>query len=97
MQICVRLILLKHSYAVERPGFFFRQNGPMPERASLAIVPPPVEDEIDAATFQLALSAAIKRHVQQARQRNVRHLLSRLTHLGYDVLLKPRAVEAASP
>ena len=34
---------------------------------------------------------------QQARQRNVRHLLSRLTHLGYDVLLKPRAVEAASP
>ena len=34
---------------------------------------------------------------QQARQRNVRHLLSRLNHLGYDVLLKPRAVEAAGP
>jgi hypothetical protein len=34
---------------------------------------------------------------QQARQRNVRHLLNRLNHLGYDVLLQPRAVEAAGP
>jgi transposase len=28
---------------------------------------------------------------QQARQRTVRHLLHRLNHLGYDVLLQPRA------
>ena len=34
---------------------------------------------------------------QQARQRNVRHLLRRLDHLGYDVMLQPRAVEAAGP
>jgi hypothetical protein len=26
---------------------------------------------------------------QQARQRTVRHLLSRLDHLGYDVMLRP--------
>jgi transposase len=34
---------------------------------------------------------------RQARQRNVRHLLRRLNHLGYDVLLQPRAAEAAGP
>src|SRR3954452_3911117 len=34
---------------------------------------------------------------QQARQRNVRHLLRRLNHLGYDVMLQPRTVEAAGP
>jgi hypothetical protein len=28
---------------------------------------------------------------QQARQRTIRHLLHRLNHLGYDVLLQPRA------
>jgi transposase len=28
---------------------------------------------------------------QQARQRTVRHLLHRLNHLGYDVMLQPRA------
>ena len=34
---------------------------------------------------------------QQARQRTVRHLLNRLNHLGCDVMLQPRAVEAAGP
>jgi transposase len=34
---------------------------------------------------------------RQARQRNVRHLLRRLNHLGYDVLLQPRAAEGAGP
>ena len=34
---------------------------------------------------------------QQARQRTVRQLLRRLDHLGYDVMLRPKAAEAAGP
>ena len=62
--------LPRHSYQVERPGVFFRPNGPMPQRASLTIVPPPVSDEMGAPAFQKALSAAIQRHLEQARQSN---------------------------
>ena len=34
---------------------------------------------------------------QQARQRNVRHLLRRLNHLGYDVYPRRARGEAAGP
>ncbi len=34
---------------------------------------------------------------RRARQRTVRYLLRRLDHLGYDVMLRPKAAEAAGP
>lgn len=52
---------------VDRPDVFFDPEGPLPERATLDIVRPPIYSHLDDAELSEQLSRAIERHVREAR------------------------------
>ena len=58
---------LAERFSVDRPDVFFDPEGPLPGRATLNIVRPPIYPRLDDAELAQHLASAIERHVREAR------------------------------
>ncbi len=53
---------------IERPNFFFREDGPVPEHATLKIVKPPAFDDISDEEYKERVKAAVLQREEEIRK-----------------------------
>jgi REP element-mobilizing transposase RayT len=58
-----------HPEEIERPNFFFRKNGPVPERVTLNIVKPPVFQDLSDEEYKQLVQTAVLEKEAEIRKR----------------------------